>query len=190
MRERILRNLTLIPANKVLEDIEAIPKEPGIYLFFVHGGEQLLRATAYFDGVERELLRVLDCDHLYTGAATTTLRERLQTNLRADVTSSSLCRSLLAIERAHRAISESGTPGSQNVRGERSLAVWLRNNSIIGYETTSDPFRRERELLSLYSSPLNIVHRRDDPYARALSAWRCAAFPADRPEHARRVRYA
>ena len=184
-----LQGLTIFPARLIVAEAQRLPDQPGVYLFFVRGGRRLLTATSYFDLECRRPLSFRRREHLYTGAARFSLRDRIQTNLRADVTSSSFTRSLLAIERARRAISKSCTPGCRRVRGEQSLAAWLRINAVIGFETTRDPYGRERELLSRLASPLNIVHRRDHPYAQALSAWRCAAFPADVPERARRVRY-
>jgi hypothetical protein len=184
-----LSNLKLIPARELSANIGSAPGEPGVYLFFLAGGMELLGATSYFETGSPRPLTVHGRQHLYTGAALHSLRHRVYANLRADVTSSSLCRSLLAIERARRAISKSCTPGCKQVRGEQSIAAWLCKNAVVGIEETRDPYNRERELLAQLASPLNIVHRRDRPYARALSAWRCAAFPADIPESARRVRY-
>ena len=183
-----LKHLKLILASTLLRDPWAAPDLPGVYLFFLSGGLRLLHSTSYFEFGGKRPLTARGRQHLYTGAAAFTLRERLQANLRADITSSSFCRSLLAIEHVRKAISQSGTRECW-VAGERSLTKWLSENALVGIEATDDPFGREHELLNRYASPFNIALRRDQPYSRALSAWRSAAFPADRPQRARCVRY-
>jgi hypothetical protein len=184
-----LKHLKLIPTHKLWDNLASVPALPGIYMFFLRGGTQLLLATSYFEVGGGAPLSLRGREHLYTGAAAITLRERLHQHLRADVTSSSLSRSLLAVERARQAISKSGTPACR-VKGERTLTKWLKENALVGIETTDDPYGREEELLSQFASPFNIAHRRDRPFSRVLSEWRCAMFPAAKPNRARRVRYA
>lgn len=183
-----LKHFTLIPAAKLTSEPGYLPDKPGVYLFFVRGGDSVLASTSYFETGGESPLRVRKHVHLYTGAARFSLVDRVLTNLHADVTSSSFCRSLLAIERMSRAISRSGTPDCAVV-GERTLRVWLRRNALVGFEATDDPFGREHELLASFASPLNIALRRDTPHSRVLSEWRCTVFPPDQPQEARRIRY-
>lgn len=180
-----LRNIQLLTASAIVSSPEAVSAEAGVYLFFLRGGRQLLRATSYPPSA-LPLLSTRGRQHMYTGASLN-VRERLKAHLRADVTSSPLCRSLMAIEKKHKAIWKSGTSWSE-IAGEKSLALWLCANATIGIELHTKPFWRERELLSRYASPLNIALRRKDAFARALAGWRCAAFPSAEPSRARAIR--
>ena len=188
MLTRDLKHFRLIPATAPNEIVPSVPERPGVYLFFFARGVQLLEAASFVDTSALPILQIKRHDHLYTGAAQFSLRQRLYANVRSDITSSSLCRSLLAMEQKCKAISRSGTPACA-VRGERTLSQWIRKNALIAIEETRDPYGREQELLFRFSSPLNIAHRRQRPFARMLSAWRCAAFPADRPERAQKKRH-
>jgi hypothetical protein len=177
----------LIPARQLLRDPSVVPAHPGAYLFFFKGGTRLLRATSYFDYETRRPLTVRGRQHLYTGAARD-LRIRLRQHMEADVTSSSLRMTLLAIEQGYSAISLSGTPDC-SIKGEKTLTKWLCRNAYIGLLLDQDPFGVERKLLAQHPSPFNIVMRRQHPYARRLSKCRQCVFPANDPGSWRRVRY-
>jgi hypothetical protein len=170
-----LPRITVIPAEMVVNAEEKIPCAPGVYMFFIRGGRELLEATSYFELDGRPVLRSRRREHLYTGAATN-LRRRLKQHM-SFVAASSLRRSLLALEHETRAISKSKTPEC-NVTGEQSLTAWICRNALIGIEIARKPLDRERILLSQYASPLNLTLRRRQPYARALTQIRLAAFPA------------
>lgn len=174
-------------ARKVLRDPTTVPAEPGAYLFFFKGGTRLLRATSYFDHEARAPLTVRDRQHLYTGAARD-LRVRLRQHMEADLTSSSLRMTLLAIEQKYSAISRSKTDDC-TIKGERTLTRWLRGNAYIGIVAHDEPFMLERMLLEQHPSPFNIVMRRQHPYARTLSKCRQSVFPANKPDRWRRLRY-
>src|SRR5690242_10706763 len=109
MIPRELKKLVLLPAGLVFQQPAAVPMEPGAYLFFFNGGTRLLEATSYFDCDPRRPLCIEGREHLYTGAARD-LRIRLRQHLEADLTSSSLRMTLLAIEQEKQAISRSHTP--------------------------------------------------------------------------------
>lgn len=187
MIPRELKKLVLLPASLVFQQPMAVPMQAGAYLFFFNGGMRLLEATSYFACDPRSPLSIGGREHLYTGAARD-LRIRLRQHLEADLTSSSLRMTLLAIEQKKRAISLSRTPDCA-IKGEKTLTAWLCANAHIGLVLSEDPFKQERELLERYPSPFNIVLRRRHPYARALSKLRQAAFPAHAPERWRRVRH-
>lgn len=187
MTRNELKKLVLLPARQLLRDPSKFPAAPGAYLFFFNGGTRLLEATSYFDCDPRPPVSNRGRQHLYTGAARD-LRVRLRQHMEADVTSSSLRMTLLAIEQKDRAISRSETPDCA-IKGEKTLTAWLCKNAYIGLVLNEDSFKQERELLEQYPSPFNIVMRRRHPYARALSKSRQSAFPAHSPEHWRRVRH-
>jgi len=170
-----LRQLVVIPAGLVLRHEEQIPERPGIYMFFFRGGNRLLEASRYFDFSRHRPLGFRRRQHLYTGAGHD-LRRRLKQHM-TFVAASSLRRSLLALERETQAISLSKTPECEVV-GEQSLTAWMCRNALIGIEIGRNPLERERALLSRYASPLNLTLRRQQPYARALTQMRLAAFPA------------
>src|SRR5690242_14663979 len=109
MQEPELKKLRLLPAELVLRNPSRFPNGPGAYLFFFNGGTKLLTATAYFDCERRLPFTIRRRQHLYTGAARD-IRVRLRQHMEADLTSSSLRLTLLAIEHRHRAISRSETP--------------------------------------------------------------------------------
>jgi hypothetical protein len=182
-----LKDLVLVPARHLLEDPLRFPAAPGAYLFFFKGGTRLLEATSYFKCDDRRPVSIRGRQHLYTGAARD-LRVRLRQHMEADLTSSSLRMTLLAIEQNHRAISRSQTSACA-IKGEKTLTEWMCKNAYIGLMPADDPFKQEREILERYPSPFNIVMRRQHPYARALSNSRQIAFPAGRPENARQVRH-
>lgn len=171
----------------LIKQPSSIPDESGVYLFFFRGGRRILSALSYEDPGFRPLLSLGRRTHLYTGAARN-LRERLRQHITADLTSSSLRLSLLAVEQSAHALSRSGTPACE-VKGERTLNLWLQANATIAFELTTSPFLRERDILERCASPLNIVFRREHPFARRLSRWRQARFPAANRARARRIRY-
>lgn len=187
MLPKEFQHFRAISARTLLLNPDKAPNLPGAYAFFFAGGKRLLEECTYFDLGGSPPLSLRRTVHLYTGAAMG-LKDRLQQHLRSDITSSSLRRSLLAVEQRRQAISLSGTAVCQ-VKGERSLTVWLSENAWILIGLTDDPFGLERQILSNHASPFNIAYRRQTPFARVLSEWRQAAFPASRPEKARRVRY-
>jgi hypothetical protein len=170
-----LRRLVVIPAGLVIRDEEQIPERPGVYMFFFRGGNRLLDASSYFDFARLRPLGFRRRQHLYTGAAHN-LRRRLKQHM-TFIAASSLRRSLLALEHEAQAISRSKTPEC-GVIGEQSLTTWMCRNALIGIEIARNPLERERFLLSRYASPLNLTLRRHQPYARALTQMRLAAFPA------------
>jgi predicted GIY-YIG superfamily endonuclease len=170
-----LSAFSIFSAEVVVAAEERLPEQPGVYIFFVRGGNRLLRATSYYDLDGRHPLGFRRHHHLYTGAASD-LRRRLKQHM-AFIAASSLRRSPFALEHYNRAISRSDTPGCM-VKGERTLTEWLCRNALIGIELGEHPLERERYLLSRYASPLNLTLRRREPYARALSAMRRAAFPS------------
>jgi hypothetical protein len=180
-----LQRLTIFPARLIVAAEERLPDRPGVYLFFIRGGSKLLAATSYFDLGCRRPLSFRRRQHLYTGA-TFDLRRRLRQHM-AIMEASSLRRSLLAVERQHKAISRSATPAC-SVQGERSLTAWLCENALVGVEVAHDPLSRERELLSMYASPLNVTLRRGEPFARALLEMRREAFRSWDGAHVRRIR--
>jgi hypothetical protein len=182
-----LKHLKLIPYCRLADRPNDLPDDPGVYLFFLNGGTRLLEATSYFDVDGQPPLSVRGMQHVYTGAAYY-LRERLKQHLGTSVENSSLRKTLLSIEHKFQALSNSRTPGCQ-VKGQKTLTEWLRQNALVGIQIAQEPFARERQILERYASPFNIALRRDRPYARALSKWRCAAFPMDRPERNRKIRY-
>jgi hypothetical protein len=193
MLSKDLKQITPIPAKKLLDCISLVPNTGATYLLLFRGGVHLLEATSFFEVETRRPLRALvlggpeGAVHLYTGASRF-LRDRLLQNFYSDVVSSSVRRTLLAIEHSRKALSTSRTPMCE-VRGERSLTAWMRENVFVGILPTDDPFGRESEVLSRFCSPFNITLRRTRPYSRVLSHWRCVAFPAVRSERARRMRY-
>ena len=168
-----LQGLIVFPARTIVADEQQLPEKPGVYMFFVRGGNKILSATAYFDLGGRRPLTFRRRQHLYTGAALD-LRRRLRQHMKL-IELSSLRRSLLAVERQRKAISLSGTPQCA-VNGELSLTAWLCSNALVGIETVDEPFDRERQLLSECASPLNLTLRRQEPFARSLLAMRRAAF--------------
>lgn len=170
-----LRHLTVIPFRALIESTEQVPQRPGVYLFFLRGGTALLQATSYFEFGRRDPISLDGMTHVYTGAARF-LRDRLRQHAGSDTENSSIRKTLLSIESKFGAISNSGTPLC-HVKGHLTLTSWLCENAAIAIENHSRPFARERVILNKYASPFNIAHRREDPYARALSAWRCAVFP-------------
>jgi hypothetical protein len=173
MLPKDLSTLTVIPVSLILVDIERVPARAGVYLFFFHGGTRLLAATSYFNVNRRHPLSFSRHQHLYTGAAYD-LRRRLKQHMSL-IESSSMRRSLLALERERKAISRSKTPGC-NVKGELSLTRWLSKNALVGIELTENPFPRERQLLAQHASPLNVTFRRQEPFARSLLEMRRNAF--------------
>ena len=174
-----LKGLTLIPACDVHRAPESVPDEAGVYLFLLKGGQRILRATSYFETDDCLPLCICDHDHLYTGAASS-LRDRLEQHMRRDMRSSSLRKTLLAIERQRRAVT--GDHRKRGIVSESSLTNWMCRNAMIGIQFTSTPFDRERELIEHYTSPFNITLRRRHPYSKALMMWRSATFPPWRPQ--------
>lgn len=169
------RHLKLIPANRLADDLDAIPELPGVYLFFLNGGTRLLEETAYFEMDSRHPMSVDGRTHLYTGAAHN-LRLRMKQHLRRGRLSSSFRQTLLAIERVHGAVSKSAMQSSA-IDGEEPLSAWLHENLTIGIRLSTRPFALERRIIGSYVSPLNITLRRAHPYSRALMRWRTATFP-------------
>lgn len=182
-----LNRLVMYSARDLIRNAANLPPKPGVYLFFFRGGNRLLQATSYFELDKRRPVSTRRGQHLYTGAARD-LRARLRQHMEADLTSSTLRLTLLAIELEQQAISRSETRDCL-IKGEKTLTAWLCENATVGVEITEKPFQREQQLLERYPSPFNIVMRRQHPYARSLSKLRQRAFPANSPEHARRVRY-
>jgi hypothetical protein len=174
-----IKHLKLIPARKVLASLNCIPEEPGVYLFFLTGGTRLLEVTGYFDTDAREPLSAAGSQHLYTGAGHN-LRKRLMQHFFRGAYSSSFRKTLLSIEHARRAVSKTQTLCC-NVSGEATLSAWMFENVLVGFQSTSKPFEREREVIEQYVSPFNITLRRSHPYSKRLIGWRGAAFPPWQP---------
>jgi predicted GIY-YIG superfamily endonuclease len=170
-----LKHLKLIPARKLLANLNCIPALPGIYLFFLCGGTRLLEVTGYFDTDAREPLTIRDGQHLYTGA-THDLRRRLEQHFFRDSSGSSFRKTLLSIEHARHGVSKSRTP-SCKIKGEATLSKWLFENGLVAIQPVPQPFEREGELIGRYVSPLNITLRKQHPYSHALMGWRSVAFP-------------
>jgi hypothetical protein len=178
------RGFEFIPVRDLIDYPHSVPNKPGVYAFFLRGGTRLLEATSWFELDDRRPLSRRGHQHLYTGAADF-LGERLKQHMRiGHLHNSSVRKSLLAIEYTTKALSRSGTPACE-VRGQLSLTEWLRKNSTVGICFNSQPFELERMMLALHPSPLNITWRREHPYARQLSQWRCKVFPPgdSRPSH-------
>lgn len=180
-----LKNLAFLSAHDIFRCPEDVPAYAGVYLVFLRGGLRILQATSYFDTAEEMPLSIRDHDHLYTGAASN-LRDRLEQHMRRDIRSSSLRKTLLAIEHQQRAISGCGRH-MRRIVNEESLTEWMCCNAVIGIQFTSAPFDRERELISRYHSPFNITLRRHHPYSKALMMWRSATFPRWRPTDRREL---
>lgn len=178
-------NLTLIPADQIIADLNMVPDCPGVYLFFANGGTRLLEATSYFDLDCRSPASLHRRTHLYTGAAND-LRLRMKQHFFRDWRSSTFRETLLAIERARKAISKSQTPAS-NITGEESLSDWLAHNVAVGIRLSKRPFELETQLIETQVSPFNITLRRSHPYSRALMQWRHEAFPRWRHPSPRRA---
>jgi hypothetical protein len=171
-----LRHIKLIPYSTLMDRPNDIPDYPGVYLFFLNGGGRMLETTAYYDMEARRPFSLGVMTHVYTGSAMN-LRERLKQHLRTGIENSSIRKTLLTLEQIFGALSESGTPAC-NVKGQKTLTAWLRENAIVGYEYHREPVRRETQILKRHASPFNIAMRRHRPYAQALREWRCKAFPA------------
>jgi hypothetical protein len=165
--------INLIPFAEIVNHPQVIPSAAGTYLIFVRHGARLLETSGYFELSGPAPLYSRGRVHLYTGAASD-LRKRLLAHITTNRRSSDFRGSLLALERECRAISTSRTLHCE-VDDERSLSRWLRANAYVSYETCDryDQYFRERELLKILSSPLNIQGRRGSPFARRLSEWRC-----------------
>lgn len=170
-----LSNLTMIPASRLMKTEEIVPAKPGVYLFFIRGGAALLEAANYFECGDTPPLRLGDAIHVYTGAADN-LRRRMTQHLRRDARGSSFRKTLLSLEQARRAISRK-FPYSRRLGDEDALSRWLYKHLMIGIEVGNQPFARERELIQLYGSPLNISFRRKLTFSRQLMKWRRSAFP-------------
>lgn len=184
MRTLDPRNFKFIPVRDLIDDPDSVPNERGVYTFFFRGGARLLQETGWFELDGRRPLSVHGHAYLYTGGAYC-VGNRLKQHVRVvNIHTSSLRTTLLAIECATNAISRSGTSACR-VRGQQSLTEWLRKNAIVGIQFSKTPFELERKLLAVHPSPLNIVWRRQHPFARQLSAWRCEVFPKgdSRPAH-------
>lgn len=175
MTDQLRHHFSLIPANKIARNLANVPTGPGVYMFFVRGGQRLLEQTSYFDLDGRAPAALDSHIHLYTGAAND-LQLRMKQHFHRDRRSSTFRETLLAIEIARQAISKSLTPASM-VTCEETLSRWLFENVIIGFRYFQRPFQLESELIEAHVSPFNITLRRTNPYARALMQWRHEAFP-------------
>jgi len=171
-----LRHIKLIPYATLMDRPNDIPNYPGVYLFFLNGGGRMWEVTAYYEMETRRPFSLGVMTHVYTGSAMN-LRERLKQHLGTTIENSSIRKTLLSLEQIFGALSGSDTPACK-VKGQKTLTAWLRENAIVGYEYHRDPVRRENQILKRHASPFNIAMRRGRPYARALSEWRCKAFPA------------
>lgn len=175
-----------IPAHKIIDRSAILPKLGGIYLFFAKGGLSILRTSAYFACGGAVPITIEGYTLLYIGAASN-LANRIPQHLFCDLTSSSLRGTLLALQLQLRAISKSRTR-HKDVKGERTLTRWLATNAVFAISAADKPFAIEREAVRRLPAPFNIMHRREEPYARLLSALRCSAFPAGAPSRYRKLR--
>ncbi|MGH6877488.1 MAG: GIY-YIG nuclease family protein [Rhizomicrobium sp.] len=183
-----LTRFTRIPVRDLIDYPRPVrPDEPGVYAVFLRGGNHLLEATSWFEMDDRRPLSIRGHQHLYTGAGDL-LHARLKQHLRiGHLNGSSVRKTLLSIQVVKRAISRSGTPQCR-VFGQVSLTAWLRANAFVAVQFTKNPFDVERQILKEQPSPFNIQWRREHPYARQLTEWKCKVFPRDDPRPRRRMR--
>jgi hypothetical protein len=185
MRCPDLTKFEFISVRDLIDHAHPVPDKPGCYGFFLRGGSRLLEATDWYKLDGRRPLTIRRHALLYVGAANW-LGERFKQHMRIG-NLSSLRKSLLAVEYMREAISRSGTPAC-NVRGQCTLTRWLCGNAIIGFRFTKNAFEMERRILAAHPSPFNIAWRREHPYARQLSAWKCEVFPKGDSEPVHRMR--
>jgi hypothetical protein len=164
------RYLCLVPARVILRDPTVIPDTEGVYYAFLEGGMDLLSATSYFEYASRDPLTHDGAAHLYTGASIN-MRARLLCHLIGGEEQSGFRKTLMAVEFARKAISETKTPGS-HVTNNRSLSGWLSSNAQFAFVPCSDAKTQERQLLRGIPSPLNIRNQRSPEFARQLLGWR------------------
>lgn len=135
-----------------------------------------METSGYFDVSAPVPGRIGDHFHLYTGASAT-WGPRIKQHLAGDAWSSTLRRTLLAIELEVGAIRKAAIGPQDSVPGEAELTDWLCANALLGVMETSRAFKEEEAILFSEPSPLNIDRRRTAPYARRLVAARDAHFP-------------
>jgi hypothetical protein len=173
-----LSNLKLIPASDLRAGFQRIPPDPGVYLFFVRGGDKLLEETAYPDDDQLSGLTAQGWQHLYTGAATN-LRFRVSQHFLAlSEENSSPRKTLMAIEFLFGAVSNA-VDSDIAITDHETMSEWMYENILVGFERHPKPFEREQHLLGRYKSPFNIAHRRRHAYSKWLMRWREDAFPPD-----------
>ena len=181
------RRFTFVRFRDLLDGRDSLPNARGVYAFFLRGGTRILELTSWFELDGRAPPSIRGFQHMYTGAADL-LGKRLQQHMRTGhLDNSTFRKTLLATQFMAGAISRSGTP-SCNVRGQASLNEWLRQNAILSFQLTSKALLLERRVLEVHPSPFNITWRRDHPYARQISAWKCEVFPKGDRKRVYRIR--
>lgn len=160
-------------ANDLVRDMGPIHDDAsGVYAFFLRDGERLLEASGYFALGGKPPASIDGHLHLYTGL-TYGLGRRLKNHLTGETRTSTLRKSLLAIDR-YCSKPDQIVIGCKDDFNEGPLSEWLEDNALIAVQFAHDPVPIEQTLLGATASPLNIAMRRESSYARRLIALRCA----------------
>ncbi len=158
-------------ADAFLRAPDLVPEsDGGIYAVLLRGAGALLTATGYFDLGGTPPVTIDGFLHVYTGSSYT-LQKRLKSHLDGEVRTSTLRKTLLAIDLF---CGQRGCEiiGCRDAWDEETLSAWLVANALVAICSTAAPLSLEKDFLSRTPSPLNITNRRASAYARRLIAIR------------------
>lgn len=166
----------IVTASTFLQEAGSFEDKTGIYGLFLRDAESMLVATGYLGPAP---FAVGEFTHLYTGASYE-LGKRVPHHLIGTAQRSNFRATLYAIDTFNNGVVRD-LIGSADL-SDQTLTAWMRRNSLVAYRLCADPKAEERALLKAFVSPLNIDGRLD-PYARRLTAMRCAMNDTPVPRH-------
>lgn len=158
-----------------------IPREPGMYAFWVKDGT----LPAEFQGVRHP--SHTDYRLLYVGispardTSTMMLSRRLHQHLRGSVEASTLRRSLASLLREQLGFTATRTPSGRVKLAdgqERQLTEWMRTHLLLGWNEVPRPWEIEGTIIRALDPPLNLALSAASPGRDTLKAARAALISA------------